>query len=161
MPAAKPPVFTLVPRPLSLALSPQDGERTLGYSNAQGQTIALTFPPAAVAMTTTVWLTPTVVAGTAGLGFAGQAFNLSWPALQTPMTLTMTYTDSDLAVIADPSLLALYRYSEDEAPTPPSCQGTVVAHDPERQTLLAFLCEPGRYALLGPTNSIWLPVVSR
>jgi len=163
--------FTILPEPVSANLSP-DTSVTLVLTDTQGLTTVLTFPAGAVTQTTTVVLTPTVASGGAGLAFAGHTFELkafrdgdSLPGFgfEVPITVTIHYSDRNVRVIKDESQLALMRWTgngwEDAANTcmPPS----TYIRDLENNVLSVAICHLSKFALLGPTNQVYLPLVMK
>jgi len=141
-------------------------------TDTQGLTTTVVFPAGAVTQTTTVVLTPTLATGGAGFAFAGHAFELeAWRsstplpgfAFETPITVTIHYSEQDVQMVSDESQLALMRWTgsgwEDAANTctPPS----PYARDPEGNLLSIAICHLSKYALLGPTNQVYLPLALR
>ncbi|HOU11556.1 MAG TPA: ABC transporter substrate-binding protein [Anaerolineae bacterium] len=100
---------------------PPETGATLVYTNTAGVTTTLAIPPAAVTTTTTIVLTqldPTTVAPPPELAAGGIALKLDAYlgdervtnfTFNAPVTLTLAYTDADVAGI-DESTLRLYRY---------------------------------------------------
>lgn len=164
--------FIILPPPVSTVVPPER-EATLLLTDTQGLTTTIVFPAGSVTQTTTIVLTPTVVTGGINFAFAGHAFELealrdgvSLPgfAFETPITVTIYYSDQDVRGISDESQLALMRWTgsewEDAASTcvPPSGY----ARDLENNVLSVAICHLSTYALLGPPNyPVYLPLVMR
>ncbi len=103
-----------------VVIPPETGG-TLVYTNTQGSTTTLVVPPAAVSETTTIVLTqldPETVAPPPDLAPSAIAVKLDAYlgdervtnfTFNAPVTLTLAYTDADVAGI-DESTLRLYRY---------------------------------------------------
>lgn len=117
-------------------------------------------------------LTPTLVPGGSGFAFAGHAFELSayqeeslQPdfAFGASVTVTVHYSDDDVQVVTDESQLALWWWMDSEQQdatqtcVPPSTHG----HDVAKNVFSVAICRVGRFGLLGPTNQLYLPLVSR
>ncbi len=138
---------------------------TLSYTDTQGLRTDLLIPPAAVTRTLALTLTPTIAAGGPGWTTAGHAFDLAASqdnsALLTfaaPLTATIRYSAADLRLVVDESQLQLRWWDGDEWQDVETTCGSV-ALNTTANSLRAPLCRAGRYALFGPTNQIYLPVI--
>ncbi len=137
--------------------------------HAPSRSAALTSPLSG-APTTTVALTPTLVAGCGEIAFAGHAFELGvyrdgvlqpGLAFSVPVTVTIHYSTADVALLNDGGQIGLWRWSEsgwkDAANTcdPPSAY----YRDPINRVLGVPICGTGLFGLFGPTNAAYLPLV--
>lgn len=142
------------------------------YTDTQGLTTTLHFPAGAVTATTSFVLTPTLAQGHRGFTFAGHAFEVTafqngnpQPefAFHIPVTVTIHYSHQDVRLVSDKSQLALWRWAgnmwEDATSTcvPPSN----ASRDLTKRVFSMPICHLSQYALLGPTNQVFLPLVLR
>jgi hypothetical protein len=163
--------FILLPEPVSITLKP-GAPTTLTYTGTQELSIQLTFPAGAVAHTTTLTLTPTLVTAGAGLIPLGHAFGLAVSqegipqpdfAFSSPVAIQIHYSDASLQMVSDESRLTLRGWTgsqwDDVAGkcTPPASYD----RNPGENLLTVTICSSGRYALFGPTRQLYLPVVLR
>ncbi len=165
-----------------VVIPPETGG-TLVYTNTQGSTTTLVVPPAAVSETTTIVLTqlnpetvvppPDLVAGGIALELDAYLGNelLTGFTFSAPVTLTLEYTDEDIAGI-DESALQLYRYV---CPNPDSlwlCFWEVIGTragegqtlDMDNNVLTAWLMGFNRFGTLSVTSEsmkVYLPLVMR
>lgn len=161
--------FILTPAAVSVTLAPGLAAR-LVYTDAYGLLTELQMPVDAVAQTTTLVLTPTMVAGGKGLASVGYAFDLvafqGEKALldfefDTPITAYIHYRGADVQTISDESQLTLRRQAVDgwvdaaKTCEPPS----VYDRHPGDGWLAVAVCQPGRFGLFGPTHQVYLPLV--
>ena len=145
---------------------------TLSYTDTQGLATMLTFPTGAVTEATTIVLAPSLGPRRSDHAFAGHAFDLAayqagkrepGMALNEPVTVSIEYSDQDVRVVSDPSRLRLYRWDGSawldagETCDPPS----VRIHDEVERRLSVRICHLSRFALLGPTNRTYLPILLR
>jgi hypothetical protein len=165
--------FTMLHPPVSTTLTlsgTANLPNTLCYTDTQGLTTTLTFPRGAVTETTTVVLTPTIASGSADLTFAGHAFDLEayqggerQPGFtfREPVTVTIHYSEQDTRLVSDESQLTLRWWDGStwqdakETCSPPS--GYV--RDETKRVLSVPICHLSHFALLGPTNRVYLPLV--
>jgi hypothetical protein len=156
--------FVILPSPVSIELQPGIST-TLVYTDVQGLPTSFTFPAGLVDATATAVVTPTLAEGFFGMRFAGHAFELAIQGetldiYSQPVTVTIQYSALDTAVISDTTRLALYRWGEGgwvEAGA--SCPSQPIPVTPEPGVFQAAICQDGRYALLGPTRSVAIPVL--
>jgi len=163
--------FIILAEPVSTTLTPGIAS-ALVYTDVQGLVTQLDFPGKVVTQSTSLILTPTLVPGGSGFAFAGHAFELSayqeeslQPdfAFGASVTVTVHYSNDDVQVVTDESQLALWWWmgSEQQDATqtcvPPSTHG----HDVANNVFSVAICRVGRFGLLGPTNQLYLPLVSR
>jgi len=162
--------FTMLHPPVSVTLSLSGTVNlpaSLSYVDTQGLTTTVMFPAGAVTATTTIVLTPTLPIAGSDLAFAGHAFNMEayqdgvWQpdfTFETPVLVTIHYSQQDVRLISDKSQLVLYRW-EDSAWADAACDA-YTRQLPERW-LSAPLCRLSHFALFGPTHRIYLPLVMR
>jgi hypothetical protein len=133
---------------------------TLTFTDTQGLPTTAVFPPGSVAIAGTAYLTPTLAAPFPGQTFAFHAFDLDFPAPEScavPIELAITYSELDQSAVSDPSAVALWWLG-------PSgwaqVSGGVISTIGDGFMLGVEICTPGRYALFGPSNLLYLPVIS-
>jgi hypothetical protein len=167
--------FTMLHPPVSTTLM-LSGTGSLSnaliYTDTQGLTTTLTFPRGAVTETTTIVLTPTVVSSSADLAFAGHAFDLT--AYQNGqrqadftfnelVIVTIHYSEQDVRLISDEGLMTLRWWNGDtwrdavETCDPPSTYN----RDEVNDLLEIPICHLSTFGLFGPTNRVYLPLVTR
>jgi hypothetical protein len=119
-----------------------------------------------------VTLTPTLAADRGDLVFTGNAFELgaaqsgiSLPGFtfNSPVTVTLQYSDAGLRPVDDEGQLALSVWMEagwmDAAQTCDPTSPAILSS--EANTLIVRICQAGKFALFGPTERVFLPYVSR
>lgn len=162
--------FVALTRPVSATLAP-GAPASLVSTDTQALPTQLDFPAGAVAASTTLMLTPTIAAAPRGWYFAGHAFELAAAqagaavpnlAFGAPVNLTIGYSAADARLISSPSRLALWWWNgaawQDAAATcSPQASYT---RDPIARTVGVAICRTGRFALLGPTQQVYLPLSS-
>ena len=157
--------------PVSATLTPGVAG-SLTYTDTQGLTTTLAFPAGVVTQTTTLFLTPTVASAGAGMTFAGHAFELeayqNGPpqpgfVFSTAVTVTIQYSELDVRLVSEESGLVLGWWTGDEwldaADTcdPPSAY----ERDLGGRALSLPICHLSTFALFGPTESVYLPLVAK
>jgi hypothetical protein len=165
--------FTILHPPISTTLSLSGTVSlpgTLAYEDTQELTTTLAFPSGAVTESTTIVLTPTVASASGGFVFAGHAFDLeayqesepqSGFTFNEPVTITIHYSAQDVRLISNENDLTLRWWDgsvwQDAAETcdPPS----TTVRDPPQGLLRVPICHLSRFALLGTTNRVYLPLV--
>jgi hypothetical protein len=160
--------FTILASPVSASLEPGI-TTTLRYTDTAGLLTEFSLPAGAAIWADRVIVTPTVASPPAGLAFAGHAFELAFqPAgsqpqdavLDTPIAVAIAYSRANLRLVSDEQQLTLSWWDGqgwvDAAAT---CQPA--AQDLQNHMLQASLCRAGRYALLGPTQRQFMPVMIR
>ena len=173
--------FTLLPLPVSTTLVSGSITTTLAYTDLQGLVTSLTFPPYTFPYPVSLVLTPSLPLDKfTGLDrvFTGHAFELQvYPLGQapagpqftnpitTPITATVSidYLDLDLGGVTDEQLLTLHWWDGSawvEAATTCSPASTPVI-DSTGNRLVMPVCRSGLFTLLGPTNTIFLPLITR
>jgi hypothetical protein len=132
---------------------------TLTFTDTQGLPTTAVFPPGSVAIAGTAYLTPTLAVSFPGYTFAFHAFDLDFPALENcavPVELAITYSELDQSAVSDPSAVALWQLG-------PSgriqVSGGVISTIGDVFMLEVEICTPGRYALFGPSNLLYLPMI--
>jgi len=161
--------FTILPHAVSTTLSPGLASGFSSY-DLQGLPTILSFSDNAVTETTVVTLTPTVVVAGDGLAFAKHAFELiasrhdhvlSPFTFDAPVTTTIYYSDKDVLTVSDEAQLALYKWTGGEwQDASRTCDPvTSYTRDPVGNVLIISICQTGTFALLGPTNRSFLPIV--
>jgi hypothetical protein len=167
-PAARGQDFVALTGPVSATLAP-GAPASLVSTDTQALPTQLGIPAGALAASTTLVLTPTIAAGPRGWSFAGHAFDLTAAqagaatpnlAFSAPVNVTIGYSAADVRLVADSSRLALWWWNgaawQDAAETcSPAASYT---RDPTARTVSVAICRSGRFALLGPTQQIYLPV---
>jgi hypothetical protein len=155
--------FIRVPLPVAAIVS-AGTSATLSYTDTQGLRTNLLIPSAAVTSTLALTLTPTIAAGGPGWTTAGHAFDLAASqdggvllTFAAPLTATIRYSAADLRLVADESQLELRWWDGEEWQDVEATCGPV-ALNTAANSLRAPLCRAGRYALFGPTNSVYLPL---
>jgi hypothetical protein len=163
--------FTIMPAPQSITVTP--GIRaTLIVTDAQGYPTALDFPTTTVTQTTVITLTPTLIPSAGDWTFLGNAFDLT--AYQenqvqdnltflTPVTATIHYSDQAARTVSDEAGLTLMTW-QDNAWTDNAYLCEPISNyerDTTGNTLVIPICQTGRYALLGPTERLLLPLANR
>lgn len=73
-----------------------------------------------------------------------------------PLTVTVHYSDVDVALVADEAQLAILRWNGDGWRDPAADCGPV-ARDTSNNWLSAPLCRTGIYALVGPAHQVFMP----
>jgi hypothetical protein len=158
--------FVLLSRPVSAALAPGT-PGTLAYTDTQGLRTDLAIPAEAVTQTATLVVTPTLAPPDSGMFFTGHAVEVSARSgaadlsFAAPLTLTIRYSGADVRVVTDEAGLVLRWWDgrgwQDAGQT---CAGNPAAVRDELQNALSVpICHAGRYALFGPTNQIYMPVL--
>jgi len=138
--------------PSSATIPPEGG--TLVYTNTQGLSVSIKFPPNSVATTQTVSYVPLNDLPSDGLAFA-LVPDLTFTQ---PVTITLNYRNSDVTGM-DENTLKLYQYDwatsswVDANP----CGGYV--REPENNILQAAVCHFSDYGLRDGGNKIYLPVI--
>ncbi|NTW03969.1 MAG: hypothetical protein HGA19_22295 [Oscillochloris sp.] len=164
--AASPLHFTLVGAPATAAVTPGKAI-TLVFSDTQGLTSTLSLPADALADASAITVQPQGVSDTNGLLVAGHAFavNLSGTKARftQPAILTLRYSRGDVRLISDLDALRLYRQTEAGwALAEENCAGASAAtNDQAARQIQVAICAPGVYALLGPTERIFIPILAR
>jgi hypothetical protein len=162
--------FSILPLPASITLTP-DLTSTLTLTDTQGLTIILFFPAGAVTETVNLTLTPTIGAEGGAWAFVGHAFELAAShegvllpdfTFNKPVTVTIHYSDDDIRLVNDESLLTLWEWAgntwQDAAQV---CESPVDDRRDEAGNMLSLgICSVGRFKLMGPTYPIFLPVVA-
>jgi hypothetical protein len=181
--------FTILAEPVSINL-PISGTAnlpaTLVYTDTQGLPTTVEFPAGAVPLNAaaetfvrmssqpvvTVVLTPTLAHGGAGTTFAGHAFDLElyqngvlWPDLQlsAPVTVTIRYSAMDVRLVSDESRLAFKWWGESgwqDAAAGCGLPGAY-SHDRTNRIYSTSICRTGKFGLFGPTQQVFLPLVTR
>jgi hypothetical protein len=162
--------FTILPAPVTATLTP-NAAVTVTITDTQDLTMKLDFPTGTVAQTATLTVTPTLAAGAPGMTFTGHAFELAItpaaalqaePSFGIPVTVIINYSAADAALVSDMERLALFQWTAADgwvdaasACTPSSSY----TRDPANRNISVAICQTGRYALLGPTNQIFVPIV--
>jgi ABC-type glycerol-3-phosphate transport system substrate-binding protein len=138
--------------PDSAVIPPAGG--TLVYSNTQGVSAMVEFPPGALVVTETVSYVPLEDLPTDGLAFA-LVPNLTF---SQPVTITLQYRDEDIIGMDEDSLV-LYNYDWSRSiwVDADPCGGYV--RKPAENILQAAVCHFSDYALMEAMNQIFLPII--
>jgi murein DD-endopeptidase MepM/ murein hydrolase activator NlpD len=145
----------------------------LTYRDTQNLATELTAPANGVSLTTTLELRPLLTANAGrGFSFAGHAFELvavrngtALPdfSFNTPVTITIHYSDADILTVTDEALLTLRNWTGsgwDDATqtcTPPS----TTVRNISQHVIQVAVCRVGSFSLFGPTNSYYMPLLFR
>jgi hypothetical protein len=151
----------------SVVLQP-DTESTLIYTDAQGSTTTIEIPAGAVTETTTLAYTPVETTTVpSGFSFAGHAFTLDVYRSGTlllpgftfniPVTVTIHYTDDDVAGLDETSLV-LGHWNEVAGLWEDAACEPYDRH-PGENWLAVPICHLSRFALFGERYTAYLPVV--
>jgi hypothetical protein len=149
--------FVMLGPAASAALSPAL-TATLTTTDTQGLPTIAIFAPGS-ALTGTAYLTPTLAVPFPGHTFAYHAFDLEFPAPETcsiPVELSIEFSDLDQAAVSDPAAIGLWRKSPEGWVL---LGGGAISPAGEGFLLVVAVCEPGRYALFGPSNLVYLPLI--
>jgi hypothetical protein len=158
--------FVALAGPISTTLTP-GAPAGLTSLDTQGLPTQLGIPAGAVAVNTTLVLTPTVATSIYTWAFAGHAFDLAafqsgTPTpdllLSAPVTVTISYSSGDTRLISNPAGLTLRWWNgsswQDAAatcsPVAPSVRDLIA------RTISVSLCRTGHFALFGPTQQVYL-----
>jgi hypothetical protein len=163
--------FTLLSEPVSAEVPP-DADARLIYTDTQGLPTWFDFPAGSVPISRTVYITPTIGTRNSTLGFAGHAFDVGlyiaekngWDTgFPLPITVTIHFSQADIAVISAPEQLNLYYWNGLAwIPGRETCAGTPgPSLDLEGGLFSLQVCETGKYALYGPTHPVFLPFTGR
>ncbi|HHJ06214.1 MAG TPA: hypothetical protein ENK24_01810 [Anaerolineae bacterium] len=132
--------------------------------------IDLDFPYGIVTQPVTLVLSPILTNNTSDLAFARHGFSLSAYRqgsaqiplqFRLPVTVTLHYTTADIKLVEDEMKLTLRlwqnRQWQDAAQT---CNPmSLYARRPADKILSLPICQTGQFALFGPTNTIYLPLI--
>ncbi|MEM7032264.1 MAG: hypothetical protein AAF629_22125 [Chloroflexota bacterium] len=165
--------FVILPKAVSATIT-ANISTTLTITDTQSFLTQLTVGANTMPLSTTIIMTPTIVADVGDLAFAGHAFELSFvhqatgSALFTqtptslPFTLTHHYSDQDVRIIRDLDQLSyqwwdgsVWRTATDTC-VPPTDQTL----DKPSRILTLPICRSGLFALFGPTNRAYLPLLN-
>jgi hypothetical protein len=156
--------FTILPRAVSLGVAP-DVAASATYTDTHAGWVRVDVGAGGVGVTTTLYVTPTIAPARTSWAFTGHAFEvaLASGASTTPLTATVTmhYSEPGLRLVGDETQLALRRWDGTAwQDVGEACgnRGDYQRH-PATNRVQARICSPGRYALFGPTNRRFLPVV--
>jgi len=161
--------FIILPNPVSVIVSPEL-TTTLTYTDFQGMRTDITIPAHAVTETTTITLTPTIAQGNIYFAFAGHAFDLNATqnniplddfSFNKPVILTIQYSDNDVKIVTDESLLSVWKQLTNSwLDANITCDpATQYIHNAIENTIGLEICTTGRFGLFGPTNSVLLPII--
>lgn len=159
-PDAAAQTFIMLGEPASVAVSPALTS-TLIYTDTQGLPTTAVFAPGSVAISGTAYLTPTMAASFPDQVFAYHAFDLDFPAVDgcpVPVELAVAYSALDQATVSEPDAVALWRLAPEGWL---QIEGGVISMVGDDFLLEVAICQPGRYALFGPSNLIYFPVVTQ
>ena len=146
---------------------PTDTGSTLVYTDTQGSPTVIQVPAGAVTETTTLVYTPVETATTlSGFAFAGHAFDLdayrngvllSGFTFSTAVTITIHYTDTDVAGMDESSLVL--EHWNGSAWVDAAC-GLYDRH-PDENWLSVPICHLSQFALFGEQRQVYLPLILR
>jgi len=153
---------------LSVTVDPTSSV-TLCYTDTQGSLTAIQVPAGAVTEVTTLSYTPVeIVAVPSGFAFAGHAFDLEayrggalLPGFtfSIPVTITIYYTDTDVAGLDENTLVLEYWNDSASAWEDAAC-GSYKRH-PEGNWLSVPINHLSRFGLFGPIYQVYLPLILR
>ena len=155
--------FVMLAPPSTVVVTPSTGATAI-FTDTSGATTAITVSSDAVATPTTLTLTPQVSPDLTDWAFAGHAFELGTAddaAKTLPATVTLTYRNSEIRLVADKAQLRLRRWDGtlwQDAGDGCAING-VAQHNLAAKTLTVPICRTGRYALFGPTTRLFLPAL--
>lgn len=158
--------FVMVGAPVSAAIQP-GAATTLTMTDTQGLASSLSIPADGLTVATALTLRPLAPVQGGLLQIAGQSFALSLAdeeaSFARPALLTMRYSRADVRLISNLDALGLYRRVGDQwVPAAEGCAGAPPdVHNKASRELQVALCAPGEYALMGPTERVYLPLVTR
>lgn len=169
-PAASDVNFVMLSEPVSVKLEPGT-PKTLAYTDTQDLPTSFAFPSDAVNATTNITVTPNLAPDQIGQNFAGHAFELvayqngiqqSEFKFNASITVTIQYSEEDSKLITDPSLLTLQfwngsTWSDASLTCTPEYD---YSRDIQNRQLSIPICRTGKYALYGPSYSIFLPLIT-
>jgi len=165
-----------VPPPISTTLTFDSGTASLPaslvYTDTQSLPTRLDFPAGAVSHPTDVWLRPTFATSPAGFAFAGHAFELTAYqggsaqldlAFNKPVTVTIHYSEADVRPVSDEEQLRLRWWDGDEwLDAVQTCDlASTYTRDLDNNVLSVAICHLSQFALYGPTNQVYLPIILR
>ena len=147
---------------------PTSTESTLVYTDTQGSPTVIQVPAGAVTEPTTLVYTPVETTTTpSGFAFAGNAFELdvyqggvlqSGFTFSVPVTITLHYTDADVAGL-DEGTLMLEHWNESTSAWQDAACGPYDRH-PGENWLAVPICHLSRFALFGK-HTVYLPLALR
>lgn len=158
--------FTMLAPPVTTAVS-ADTTTTLTFTDTQGLPTTFAAPAGSLSGASAVTLSGAAPTQTDGLELAGQAFEVRLVGADAqfgaPATVHVPYSRGDVRLISDRTQLALYRQTGSgwERAETGCTNAAAQEHDPTERTLTAAICAPGVYALLGPTERVYLPALAR
>jgi len=170
-PSAHSQSFVVLSSPVSTTVG--DTSASLSYVDTQGLPTQIDIPAGAVSENTTLMLTPTLASGDTGFAFTGHAFELaayqrgvlqSNFAFNTPVTITINYSDADVQVVENEEELVLQKWTENGAwlDVVYTCSPTsTYTRDTVNNVLSVPICHLSKFGLFGPTNNVYLPLVLR
>lgn len=155
--------FILLPEVVTGMLS--TSATSLTYTDTQGSPTAFDFPAGSTPFSTTVSITPTVAASGKGWDFAGHAFELDAEGItsfEQPVKITLTYSDADVHVVSDESGLQLMHWDGVVWETAEATCSDPIGREVsvENKVLEVEICETGLYALYGPSQQNFFPLVA-
>jgi len=166
--------FTVLPAPVSTTLTFGSGTTSLPtsltFTDTQNLPTRFDFPAGVVAQLTTLVVQPTLATGKSGFTFTGHAFELAAYregsaqldfVFDTPVTVTISYSEADVRVVSNEQELALWWWDGDEwQDAAQTCSQTSYIRDTENNSFGVAICRSGRFALFGPTNQLYLPLIA-
>jgi hypothetical protein len=141
---------------------------TLTYTDTQNLPTHLFFPAGAVSVTTEITVAPILVDNLSRMASAGHAFNLSANQagstlndFSKPVSITISYSELDLQLIHDENgLRFLWWEGARWLEAAETCdQPSGYDRDLLNNQVTVSVCQTGRFALYGPTRSLFMPLV--
>jgi hypothetical protein len=158
--------FYIVAQPISAVIH-SGISTTLGYEDTQGLLTEMIFPPDAVGQARAVRLTPTMAFHRGAQQFVGNAFELAatdgmgHDAFGAPVQVSIRYSDLGIRVVDEASLALMVESDGTWVEATSLCQEPqAYIRDLAHNTLDAFICTWGRFALYGETNQFFLPIIT-
>ncbi len=161
--------FIMLPAPVSITLTPGTSTE-LSFLDSEGLETHITFPANAVSETMTIVLSPTVASYGPNFAFTGHAIeiaayqdNLLLPQFDfnEPISVSIQYSDFDIRLISDENLLTIQQWvSNIWQDARESCvPSSAYIREVENNAISLDICETGKFALFGPTNPYFIPII--
>jgi len=163
--------FIVLPGPVSTTVTP-DAPGSLAYVDTLGMLTELAIPTGAVTQDTSLVMTPTLSSGSGGFAFARHGFEIEayqggiqvpGLAFETPMTVTIHYSDDDLnGIVAEDELILEWWSGSAWQDAAGTCDpASVYIRDLANNVLSVPICHLSLFGLFGPAYQVHLPFVVR
>lgn len=156
--------FTALGAPVVAQVTP-NLTTTLSVTDTQGLTTTLLIAPGTVTTSVTLTVTPVLAEPVTGYQDVFHAFTLSLsptPAVtwQRPITLSISYSDTDVAGVMEEALLVLRQEESGWGEAGESCQPAGgYERRPERNHIQLQVCAAGWYQLMATYGVQYLPLI--